>query len=399
MKRDALFLFGSGISFDTDMPGTKDILEKILHDNWDKKNFPFQSTTQNKKQLTYQKIITYVYLRLGELNKSLKLITLDEEISYENVYSTLIQILEYYRGLYNLAALPLLDEIWNKVKEISGYSENKIGDTVWETITFFNWALRDILLQTKNNLSPTKANIKGFDFFDRLERNNKIGDVIIFSLNHDLLIENYLGEILDTPFEKYNNYSSLKIYKKGLFDKSKKFHLYKLHGSVNWFVSDKFPSFIQGNLFECNAPDNQVEYYIEKMIPDGYPIMPMMLTGAGIKEYYYQQAIYSDLIEKFRYKLNDVKVLFVSGYGWKDSGINNMIIDWLMRDNNRKVIMFSKDISATDYKLNSSNGKKNLPPKLLWLYWDRFISENRIKLIDKWISQCDVDIDILPNLK
>lgn len=399
MKEEILFLFGSGISFDTGIPNTKDILEKIQSKNWEETRFSFQSTTQNKKQLIYQKIIAYVYLRLNELKKTLNLINVDEEIGYEDVYSTLIQILEYYRGLYNLAALPLLDEIWDKVKEISGYPENKIGDAVWETITFFNWAIRDILSQTKNNLSPTKTNIKGFDFFDRLERNNKIGDVIIFSLNHDLLIENYLGEILDTPFEKYNNDSVLKIYKKGLFDKSKKFHLYKLHGSVNWFVFDKFPSSIRGNLFECNAPENQVEYYIEKMCPDGYPIMPMILTGAGIKEYYYQQAIYCDLIEKFRYKLNDVKVLLVSGYGWKDSGINNMIIDWLMRDNNRKVIIFSKDISATGYKLNGSNGEKKLPPKLLWLYWDRFISENRIKLIDKWISQCDVDMDILPNLK
>lgn len=398
IKEEALFLFGSGISFETGMPNTKDILEKILHDNWEKNNFTFKSTTQKKEQLFYAEIIAFVFFRLKELKKSLRLFRVDEEISYEDIYSTLIQILEYYNGLYNLATLPFLDEIWSKVQEISGYHENKIGDAILETITFFNWAIRDILLRTKNNLSPTKANIKGFDFFDRLERNNKISDVIIFSLNHDLLIENYLGELLDTPFEKYNGDSNLKVYKRELFDKSKKFHLYKLHGSANWFVPDKYPSFFQKDLFECNATENNLGCYIPEMSSDGYPIMPMILTGLGIKEYYYQQAIYCDLIETFRNKLKDTKTLFVSGYGWKDSGINNIIIDWLTIDKDRKIILFSEDISATNYKLDYNCGEK-VPHNLLWRYWDNFIHEKRIKLISKWISKCDVDMDILPNLK
>lgn len=398
MKKEALFLFGSGISFETGMPNTKDILEKILHDNWGKNNFTFKSTTQKKDQLFYTEIIAFVFSRLKELKESLRLFRVDEEINYEDIYSTLIQILEYYNGLYNLAALPFLDEVWSKVQEISGYRENKIGDAIRETIIFFNWAIRDILLRTKNNLSLTKANIKGFDFFDRLERNNKISDVIIFSLNHDLLIENYLGESLGTPFEKYNDDCNLKIYKRGLYDKSKKFHLYKLHGSANWFVPDNYLSCVQKNLFECNATESYIEYCTEKMSPDGYPIMPMILTGSGIKEYYYQQSIYCDLIETFRNKLKDARTLFVSGYGWKDSGINNIIIDWLTIEKDRKIILFSEDISATNYKLDD-NGGENLPPNLLWRYWDNFIREKRIKLISKWISKCDVDMDILPNLK
>ena len=303
--------------------------------------------------MSAKEIIAFVFSRLKELKESLRLFRVDEEINYEDIYSTLIQILEYYNGLYNLAALPFLDEVWSKVQEISGYRENKIGDAIRETIIFFNWAIRDILLRTKNNLSPTKANIKGFDFFDRLERNNKISDVIIFSLNHDLLIENYLGESLGTPFEKYNDDCNLKIYKRGLYDKSKKFHLYKLHGSANWFVPDNYLSCVH---------------------------------------------IYCDLIETFRNKLKDARTLFVSGYGWKDSGINNIIIDWLTIEKDRKIILFSEDISATNYKLDD-NGGENLPPNLLWRYWDNFIREKRIKLISKWISKCDVDMDILPNLK
>ena len=390
MKKEVLFLFGSGISFETGMPNTMDILEKIQNKDFDGIHF------QDEKLHIYKEIITYVYSKLNEAKRSLKLFVLDEEISYEDVYSTLIQILEYYRGFYNLSALPFLDEIWCKIKEISGSPENKIGDTVWNTIIFFNWAIREILLRTKDNLIPTKENIKGFGFFEQLQEEHNISDIYVFSLNHDLLIENYLGELIDTPFEKYAEDCNLKIYKKDFFDKSKKFHLYKLHGSVNWFASDKFPYLDRGNLFEYNASENYMEYYTEKMALDGYPVMPKILTGAGIKEYYYQQGVYSDLIAKFRYKLNDATVLFVSGYGWKDSGINNIIIDWLMKDNNRKVIIFSKDISATNYKSDSSI--KNMPPKLLWLYWDRFISENRITLMDKWISECDVGVDILSNL-
>lgn len=398
MKKEVLFLFGSGISFETGMPSTRDILEKIQSKNFDDIHLEYNLTHQDENQHIYKEIIAYVYSKLNEVKSSLKLFVLDEEISYEDVYSTLIQILEYYRGLYNLSALPFLDEIWFKVKEISGSPENKIGDTVWNTIIFFNWAIREILLRTKDNLIPIKENIKGFGFLEQLQEEHNISDVYLFSLNHDLLIENYLGELIDTPFEKYAEDCNLKIYKKDFFDKSKKFHLYKLHGSVNWFASDKFPYLDRGNLFEYNASENYMEYYTEKMAPDGYHVMPKILTGAGIKEYYYQQGVYSDLIAKFRYKLNDTTALFVSGYGWKDSGINNMIIDWLMKDNNRKVIIFSKDISATNYKLDSSSIEKNMPPKLLWLYWDRFISKNRIILIDKWISESGVDVDILSNL-
>lgn len=136
MKKEALFLFGSGISFETGMPNTKDILEKILHDNWGKNNFTFKSTTQKKEQIFYAKIIKFVLYRLKKLKKSLRLFRVDEEINYEDIYATLIQILEYYNGLYNLAALPFLDKIWSKVQEISGYPEDKIGDAIRETITF-----------------------------------------------------------------------------------------------------------------------------------------------------------------------------------------------------------------------------------------------------------------------
>lgn len=158
MKKEVLFLFGSGISFETGMPNTRDILEKIQSKDFDGIHF------QDEKLHIYKEIITYVYSKLNEAKRSLKLFVLDEEISYEDVYSTLIQILEYYRGLYNLSALPFLDEIWCKIKEISGSPKDKIGDTGWNTIIFFNWAIREILLRTKDNLIPTKENIKGFGF-------------------------------------------------------------------------------------------------------------------------------------------------------------------------------------------------------------------------------------------
>ncbi len=176
--------------------------------------------------------------------------------------------------------------------------------------------------------------------------------VDIFSLNHDLLIENlprtnwlqhedisdgfhsyrspYYGELecnghkYDCRLEEYKAYYNTAI------------RLYKLHGSLDYilfkrcdsngcFWNDKMIKVPYGIGVDKTKKQNKKRLgYIMDWIEYNHDF----LSGTLSKQNHYNDIFYKKLFKRFRVILKKAECLIIIGYGGRDTGINKNIVDY-----------------------------------------------------------------------
>lgn len=200
---------------------------------------------------------------------------------------------------------------------------------------------------------PFKVNF--FDgykgFLTYLSELSKEFIVNVHTLNHDLLFESFnnTGFINGNISDGFDEYGS--DYYGKLFANNRTYHcrlerykgrysspirLYKLHGSL-----DYVPYYRQ-NEYGCMIPENYVKIKWGIGAGDimkgrkskiGYDISPFeyhadFLTGTTSKiQRYNEPLLFRKLFKKFRKNLREAEKLIIIGYGCKDKGINEMIIE------------------------------------------------------------------------
>jgi hypothetical protein len=203
--------------------------------------------------------------------------------------------------------------------------------------------------------------ISGLNLLDELKQDSDIESVHIFTLNHDLLIEKYLGSTLVDGFKQCGEfkYFDLSEYKRS----DKKFFLYKLHGSINWFYWSKTNA--DGNRYPTKlgvktGGNMGIDYEIQDS--DGSTWrkeedIPIFLTGKNKTfRYYYQD--YFELHYKFWECLKNNSRLIISGYGGSDNLINFRIKDWLEYDKNNQCVFLNAGDKIPDYFGKTNSCKK-----------------------------------------
>lgn len=181
-----------------------------------------------------------------------------------------------------------------------------------------------------------------------LSRNHIVN---IYTLNHDLLFESFNkveiinGKISD-GFDEYGSdyYGMLKIgnmtYRCRLERYTGKYNkpirLFKLHGSIDYviyyktttngiMVPEKYVKIKYGI-----SPGDVIKSRKSKI---GYDISPFpyhadWLTGTTSKtKRYNEPLLFKKLFKKFKNSLKNTEILLIIGYGGKDDGINQIIID------------------------------------------------------------------------
>ena len=223
---------------------------------------------------------------------------------------------------------------------------------------------------------PFKVNI--FDgykgFLTYLSELNKEFIVNVHTLNHDLLFESFnnTGFINGNISDGFDEYGS--DYYGKLFANNRTYHcrlerykgrysspirLYKLHGSL-----DYVPYYRQ-NEYGCMIPENYVKIKWGIGAGDimkgrkskiGYDISPFeyhadFLTGTTSKiQRYNEPLLFRKLFKKFRKNLREAEKLIIIGYGCKDKGINEMIIENFDFSHKQSFIIdaYAKDGSQVD---------------------------------------------------
>jgi len=138
-----------------------------------------------------------------------------------------------------------------------------------------------------------------------------------------------------------------------------RFNLYKLHGSIDQYAprakgtqifKDKYG--IDPNCFYQEVEENSdLRYEHVPIIHHGLHF----LSGYETKRCNYQLPYYQVMLECFKSNLQRSNTLIVIGYGFKDDGINDLLLEHFLNSNKKKLLIV--DVAMPDLpcdKLKSS---------------------------------------------
>ncbi len=164
----------------------------------------------------------------------------------------------------------------------------------------------------------------------------------IFTLNHDLLVEEELRAVgffdLETGFDN-RDHGECSVYSGWPRDVRTRIRLFKLHGSLNWYFFE-FPNW--GHRRQYAIPDGDWRHCHDER---GDLLLPMdwkaaFLSGTIVKEQRYGLGFWGDILSHFRHHLSRHSRLICCGYSFGDPGINLRLIQWLHdRIENQLVIL------------------------------------------------------------
>ncbi len=214
---------------------------------------------------------------------------------------------------------------WNiRLPEIAGKNFEKITE-LKELINkkLYEWV-------TPSDLVTKAAYYKGFDVYQR-----ELAKMVrIFSLNYDQCFEKVIGDdAVEQGFDpktfewQQSNFEG---------DETKRFTLYKLHGSINWYT-DKHT----GKLMSSNHPEET----------------PELIFGIDTKlrtndPYFYYTTEFRKWILS-----NDCRLIVTIGYSYADEYINHLISQAIINNPTRQVLNITY-LNKEDPLFDSS--KKNL---------------------------------------
>lgn len=254
--------------------------------------------------------------------------------------------------------------------------------------TVYNLMISHLLKDENNqswydNIPNQIGSIPGYDGFLRLLKIWKEDYIInIHTLNHDMLLESFnrtdyiSGEICD-GFEELGSeyYGILRTMNNRTYhvrlekftgNYNRKIRLYKLHGSLDYVLYYKTDN--DGSLVPCQYVKTRYGVGYDGILRDtytskGYERYPFayhanFLTGTTSKiKNYEDPLLFKILFESFINNISNSEILIIIGYGCKDKGINDIILNnfkgqkvYLVDpycEKNDNIIEFGKRLNAT----------------------------------------------------
>lgn len=388
-----LFFLGSGVSFKTGLPNTKEITEKILNEDWyrhtDSNFYKGKHPNENFHKLDItpkiQKFLNYLKQYADNYLKPRGI----EESNYEDIYYLVNQLHdELSLNTDNPALKSFIDyliielDIYNNPDFTELEIPIDFKDFCWKAEDFVNCVIWQCLY--------TDNQSTGFDLITEIMKSNNIERVDIATLNHDLLVERFLTEnkihFTDGFSEPDGDFC---YFAPNSYDNNNKFRFYKLHGSINWygirfydkeknFTTDFYSKVIQNHWRLRNGKGELIGNTLEAY--------PRFLTGTGNKLNAYNFGIIRSVHMKFDQALSDHNIMIMSGYGWNDKGINGRLMEWILSSDDRKLILLHEDPESIKKSRSA-----------MWHKYDDLVKWGKLIPVKKWMSDTKLD-DIIQYL-
>jgi SIR2-like domain len=296
--------------------------------------FLFGSGTSNGAIPVMKDLFSKVKENVNKLDKEIIIIFDNIKLKSETDFEELLGIL-YSQRIY-LENQTTINEIeLNNCKKLI----SEIEKTIFEEINIDIHSSKTVLDIYKK-------------FYQKVSlRNRDLSRINIFTTNNDLFNEtaldsinvNYINGFIGGLNKFFNpaffNYSFSKRMDTSI-DKyepvENMVYLYKLHGSVNW-IEDKSN---KNSFFDISeiVSKNEIEYKEENNILI-YPTPTKQDKSLG--------SPYTELFREFQKKLLEQhSVLFIIGYGFNDSHVNNIIHQALATNSSMNVVIF-KELNDT----------------------------------------------------
>jgi len=178
---------------------------------------------------------------------------------------------------------------------------------------------------------------KGFGLLRDTIRSTRY-QVEIATLNHDLLVECVLHDADVTFVDGFGiTDGDGKRFDGALFEKAKtEVPLYKLHGSIDWYLDgDGAPVYVklppQGSIWAHKRGDGRPYVAIDSQ--------PIFLSGKLAKVSSYATQPFAEIHRQFKTALRQTDRIVVSGYGFRDDAINEMLTSWIQESSTRRLVL------------------------------------------------------------
>lgn len=185
------------------------------------------------------------------------------------------------------------------------------------------WLTTSVILNLRDcRMSPVALT----DFFGRFRPDP--GGFGIATLNHDLFLE----QALDTfgPLNLgFGGSAPLQGFDPNILHGDNGLRLIKLHGSIDWRWAPDRREYVRVLDFDDRAAQNLGD--------------PLLLVGTANKPEEYTRDVFPHLFHAFQNELYSCSRLLVSGYGFKDGGVNRRISDWLHLDKHGRMLVIHPD--------------------------------------------------------
>ncbi|KAB2878609.1 hypothetical protein F9K33_12505 [bacterium] len=341
------FLFGSGISISGGLPSTSAITEFLLST---KKVFHHTDNTfifdEPRIFLTKKDEIVQRVQKLLDILRS----SIDQNfeppltINYEDIYALADEIdRKRYR---NPLVRKFLKEIDPQLRKLLSKDEDRILDNLYaeqlgiplyltEDYSFdelISWAKDYIHYGVEQLLWKEPKSLDYLHSILEACKDDQINIKAIFTLNHDLFLEQLLTNHIEIGFNEAND--DIQLWNSNKFtDNHNRIPLLKLHGSINWH------NFKVKGVYRLGIPtrtdwNHYKTYESQKSV---------ILIGSSNKVSDYYQDTFFELHNLFKKYLFQSDYLIISGYGFGDIGINLRISEWLINGRHRKVILIHPD--------------------------------------------------------
>jgi len=218
----------------------------------------------------------------------------------------------------------------NSVAEVDTAERVKFASN--EALKLCRFAVASALVHRKN---PNKSNYQ--PLIDALD-DESIEVPGIITLNHDLILEDLLCQHVSSygrypfvdGFEENAEEGVREFNREVLWDNRSRPLLIKPHGSISWWRK-KTPV---GHASPVHAVT------LEKA-KDRLASAPAECIGPGFlkdasKQEFYSQSIWQEMHQAFRRVLRATDVLVISGYGFGDPGVNDLIYAWAQAKKDKK---------------------------------------------------------------
>lgn len=365
-----VFLLGSGISLDADIPDVKKISAQVFSGKGVVRHSDATYYVAGEDAANYayyraaaEPAIAFVG-RLRELTDRYFGEWLDgRAANYEDVANLAKQIADALSGEYeNPALLPLLLELHEEIAD-----PREIMERANETRDY----IRDVVWRMLNRRIGPVPHLAAI-----VDACRALGAVDLFELNHDRVLEKALADAELHVSDGFARGHGDVFFWSDEFDQPVRH--FKLHGSITWFHRHLPDEPWRGLVVARSTSDDPYHERgaageLLEFPADGRPVL---LTGTFDKPLAYDSTVYADQHYRFHESLRRANALVVIGYGFRDKAINSRLIGWLHSAPRRRLVVAHRNVAGLVAGARPAIAHK----------WNGLIHDGRLRVVEKWVA-------------
>lgn len=339
-----VFLLGAGSSVPAEMPRTADITKRVLSgrgvyyhtdDTFHIDESQIERPVWDDRTDQVVKFISgYVQPLISKCVPGMA----GDEINYETLYYVVKQVRNHLNlSVSNPAVQPFAKRLKKQVEgsgllapSLGGGDDRCLEDLCNLTLDYISDIVWRMLSGSADSLDYLRSIVDA-------TLDTDYASVHLFTLNHDLILEQYLKRRNLTYVDGLAHGDNFDRWDSGVFDEQSNIYLYKLHGSVDCYQMNLCSGDQRERVLGRPKFPGQHHSISNQTCIDLASGRPELLIGTEDKVHGYLGGHFFELHSRFYQMLKQTNRLIVCGYSFRDTGINIRIYDWLWRRPERKL--------------------------------------------------------------